>query len=410
MRASEIRQRLNEISGLEGDALSDEITTESENLQTEYRAVETKRRAALVADDVKETDVKAEPDAEERERLELRGKVKMADYIDAASSGGGVSGAALEFNQALEIRSDRFPLSLLAPDVEERESVEERASTDTNGRVTQGSWVDRVFAMTAARRLGVTFASVSPGQVSYPVVTAGASPAQRGRAEAAVDAAWTVGSTAIEPTRNSVRALFNRVDALRLPGLEDALRRELRMALTEGIDRAIFQGDATANEDVADIVGFTTAAGIGEEALTQANKVKADKVLEAFVNMVDGVYAAGLGDLNVVSFVGAWKLWETTIHNSAVDNETLARFLRAAGVSWGLRGGIEAATTAGKFGAIVGRSRGIANSAVAAVWEDAALVRDPYSDSAKADVSLSLHTFWGFKIPRTDSFKRIKFS
>lgn len=82
---------------------------------------------------------------------------------------------------------------------------------------------------------------------------------------------------------------------------------------------------------------------------------------------------------------------------------------RAAGLSWGLRGGIETATGNGKHGAIVGRARGIQNAAVAAVWEDAALVRDPYSVPNKADVALTMHTLWGFKIPRTANFRRLKF-
>ena len=268
------------------------------------------RAEALEASEPEVEPAKITEDSESRERKELRSKVKMADYIDAAGLGRDVSGAAAEYNQALEIRGDRFPLSMLAPEVEER-STEERATTDTDGRVTQGSWIDRVFAQTAAQRLGVTFASVGPGQVAYPVLTAGVTAAQRGRGEAAADAAWTVGSTAIEPTRNTVRLVYNRVDALRLPSLEEALRREARMALTEGIDRAIFSGDSGANEDVADITGLTTAV-IGESTLKQAEKVKGAKVLEAFVDMVDGTYAAGLADLRIVMFVGAWKLWEKT--------------------------------------------------------------------------------------------------
>ena len=403
LRGSEIREALNALAGAE--SLTDEQRTEVDSLTREYRDVEAKRRAAIVAEDVTETTKDGIEDAEARELRSIRNKTSIVDYIDAANSGRDVAGAAGEFCDALEIRRDRFPLSLLDPGADDPEV---RATTDTDGRVTQGSWVDRLFAMSAARRLGVTFASVSPGQVSYPVITAGASAAQRGRTEAAADAAWTVGATAIEPTRNSVRAVFNRVDALRLPGLEDALRRDLRMAIAEGVDKAIFEGDAGAGENVADITGFVSA-GIGEETLTQANKVKADKTLEVFTGMVDGVHAASMSDLNIVAFVGAWRLWENTIANSAAENQTVAQFLRAAGLSWGLRGGIETATGNNKFGAIVGRARGIRNAAVAAVWGEGQLVRDPYSDAAKADVALTMHTFWGFKIPRTANFKRLKF-
>lgn len=398
VRASEIRERLNELSGV--DALTEEQRAELGDLTTEYRDVEAKRRAAIIAEGPTEPQAADAPDAEARERAELRERVSMVDYIDAASQGKAVDGAASEYNASLEIRADHFPLSLLAP--------EERATTDVDGSVSQGSWIDRLFADSAASALGVTMASVSPGQVTYPVVTAGASAAQRGRTEAAADAAWTVGTTSIEPTRNSVRAVFSRTDALRLPGLEEALRRDLRMALTEGIDKAIFSGDAGANENVADITGFT-GASITELTLTQAAKIVAATVLARFVNLVDGVYAGSLSDLNVVLFTGAYRLWASTIANSDADNQTILRFLADNGLSATHRGGIETATDNGDFGAVVGLGRGIQNAAVAAVWESASLIRDPYSGSAKGEVALTLHTHWGFKLPRAANFRRIKF-
>ena len=37
VRLSEIRQRLNEVAGLEGDAFTDEIRQESDRLQVEFR-------------------------------------------------------------------------------------------------------------------------------------------------------------------------------------------------------------------------------------------------------------------------------------------------------------------------------------------------------------------------------------
>ena len=74
LRASEIRQRLKEITGLEGEAFTDEIRQESDRLTTEFREVETKLRAATVAGD---GDPPADPpaesgDPETRERLVAR--------------------------------------------------------------------------------------------------------------------------------------------------------------------------------------------------------------------------------------------------------------------------------------------------------------------------------------------------
>ena len=333
--------------------------------------------------------------------------MKFTNYVEAAIEQRAVTdGAEAELNAALDIPANRFPLELLAP-------VEERATTNTDGATMQRSWVDRLFSDSAAARLGVTMESVAPGVAAFPTTTAGASAKQRGRTEGADDATWTVGVTEIKPTRNAVRAVFSEEDSARLPGLEAALRRDLGMALTEGVDRAIFLGDSGANEDGADITGFQTftaaATGLTESTLTQGNKVKAPETLAVFANMIDGKHAASLGDLRVVASVGANTLWLTQIAAAAADTKTIASFLRENGLSWSIRGEIETATTAGKFGAFIGRGRGIRGSAVAAVWNSAQLIRDPYSSAAKGEVALTLSHYWGFAIPRPSNFRRLKF-
>ena len=79
-----------------------------------------------------------------------------------------------------------------------------------------------------------------------------------------------------------------------MPGLADAIRRDLAMAMTEKIDRTIFLGDDGANENSADITGFTTAT-IDETTLTQAAKIKAGDWLGFFAGLIDGQYAASVG-------------------------------------------------------------------------------------------------------------------
>ena len=181
------------------------------------------------------------------------------------------------------------------------------------------------------------------------------------------------------------------------------------MALTEGIDRAIFIGDPGANEDSADITGLKTATGLTEKTIKQADKVKGPETLTAFTGLVDGIHAMGLGDLNVVAAIGAWRVWEDTVINAAAENQTLAAFLRTAGLSWSARGEIETATSNGKFGAFVGLGRGIDGAGVAAIWEAGELIRDPYSGAAKGEVALTLCYLWNFGLPRASNFARIKF-
>ena len=392
------------------DELTDETRQELDALENGTPDLERQLRAARTAVETEEQEQRAagasarapEGDAEDRERAELRGRVRLSGYVAAAVEQRSADGAEAEYNAALGIAGNRFPLEMLAP-------VETRATTDTDTTTTPRRWLDRLFSGTAAERVGITMESVSPGVASFPITTAGASAAQRGRGEAAADAAWTVGVSELKPTRNSVRLTFNIEDAARLPGLESALTRDLRMALVEGVDRAIFLGDDGANENSADITGLQTAANVTEATLKQADKVKGPETLTAFTGLVDGIHAAGLGDLRVVAAIGAWRLWESTIVNSAADNMTLAAFMRAAGLSWTARGDIEDATTNGKFGAFIGRGRGIEGAGVAAVWEAGELIRDPYSGAAKGEVALTLSYLWNFGLPRSSNFARVKF-
>ena len=335
--------------------------------------------------------------------------MKLAAYVSAAVEQRSADGAEAEYNAVIGIAGNRFPLELLAPPEQRAARDETRATTDVATMTTPRRWLDRLFAATAAERVGVTMESVPVGSASYPVTTAGAAAAQRQRStDAAVDAAWTIGVTEMKPKRTAVRLLFSIEDASRIPGLESALTRDLRMALVEAVDRVIFLGDATASGTDADIVGLNTAA-ITEVAVTQANKILGPGTLAAFTGLVDGIHANMLGDLKVVSAVGAWRLWEDTIINATADNLTLAAFLRKAELSWSARGEIETATDDGDFAAFVGRGMGIDGAGVAAVWEAGELIRDPYSGAAKGEVALTLCYLWDFALPRTSNFARIVF-
>ena len=390
---------MSELGGM--DELTDETRSEIDALRLEYRDTETRIQALTIGEDTP-TPVETRDDGEGREIQELRERVTLSSYINAARELRSVDGAEREFNQHLGMSSDMFPLEMLAP------PLETRATTDVDAAVMQQTWVDRLFADTAAARLGITMPSVAPGVAAYPVTTAGATAGQKARGAAAGDAPWTVGVEEIKPTRNPVRAVFSMEDAARLPSLEQALRRDLAAALTEGIDRAIFTGDTAGGNATAAITGLNTAA-ISEVEVTQANKVKGPETLTGFLGMVDGVHAGGLGELNVILSVGAYRLWEGTITNAAADNMTVAAFLRQAGLSWMVRGEIETATAAGDFGAFVGRGRGIEGAGVAPMWESAQLVRDPYTRAAEGEIALTLTTLWGFDLPRPSNFARLKF-
>ena len=358
----------------------------------------------LVDPETTSTTVTESLSSEERELAELRSKVEFGKYVGAALAGMPVMGGPeLEYNQHLSIAANYFLLELLAG------LGEHRILRNGDAEGNQATWLDRVIADTAAQRLGVTFPSVAPGVAAYPVMSAGASGVQRGRTQAVTEGTYTVAVEELKPSRNSVYGIYSIEDELRLPGLADAIVRDMRASMVETINKAIFVGDFGANENTADITGLQTAI-ITETTVTQANKIKGDELLKVFLAYVDGVYASSLADVRVVTTTGSNTLWGSTIHAAAVDNQTVAAFLRANGVNWTVRGGIEANTANGDFGAFVGLARGVDGAAVAPIWNMGQLIRDEYGTrAAQGEVGLVLNYFWNFGLPGDANFKRLKY-
>ena len=388
-------------------AASEPDATAIETLVTEVRSSD----ALLVAQKLLEPEPKPEIKmtqgndltAEQRALAELRGRLEIGDYFRASMARTGVmTGAAAEYNQAMGLEPNHFPLDLLD------RGIETRALRDGDSQGNAGTWVDRVFNETAAERLGITFVSVSPGVYAVPVMTAGGTPGQRGRTQAATEATYTFNVTEMKPARRAVHGIYSIEDDARVPGLADAIIRDMRMGMVESVDRAVFNGDGGANENSADIVGMQTA-GITEATLTQARKIQGNELVKFFLAYVDGQEAASLADVRIVASVGSNQLWGGTVHAAAVENQTVAAFMRANGVTWTTRGGIDENTANGDFGAYIGLARGIDGAGQAAVWQQAELITDRFTGADSGNVQLTLNYLWQLAFPRTGNFKRLKY-
>ena len=404
-RQSQERGRMAELAAV--DELTDETRSELDALEKGTPDLERQLRAVRVvvdadgAGDVRQ--VGADDDAEAREVRELRGRVRMGGYLSAALEQRAANGVEAEFNAAIGIAGNRVPIELLAP-------AETRQATGVDTATAPRRWVDRLFAGTAAERVGVSMESVPAGVASHPITLTGPAAAQRAKSEAAADAMWTIGVTELKPKRNAVRLVFNTEDAARIPGLEAALSRDLRMALTEGIDRAIFVGDAGATGTDADITGLQTATGLTEKTIAQSAKVKGSDVLKVFAELVDGKHATEPGQLRTVLSVPANTLWaHTEARTAASVDTTIAEYLRRWGLSWMAREALSDATTNNKFAGYVGLGRGIEGAGVAAIWSAGELIRDPYSGAASGEVALTLSYLWNFGLVRASNFARLKF-
>ena len=70
------------------------------------------------------------------------------------------------------------------------------------------------------------------------------------------ESTYTVAVTEIKPARRAVHGIYSIEDNARLPGLADAIQRDMSAAMAETVDRVCFNGDNGANENSADITGL----------------------------------------------------------------------------------------------------------------------------------------------------------
>ena len=185
-------------------------------------------------------------DAEMRERVQLRGRASLTEYIKAALAGRQVSGAEGELRAAAGV--DGIPLELWDTPVETRAD----ANTGTPGTVgvNLAPIQPAVFANSVAPRLGIEMPRVSYWHLCQSAtistnLTAGAKAKGSARESSAV--AFTV-STAT-PLRVSARLsiAIEDVAAVGQANFESALRENLSLALGDSLDNFALNGVRAAN-------------------------------------------------------------------------------------------------------------------------------------------------------------------
>ena len=396
IRASEVRQRLNELAGV--DELTDDQRGEVDTLTTEYRDVETRLRAAVVAEG---TPAPVE-DAEHREREELRGRASVGRYLGAALRGRQVDGAEAEYASACGVNeAGHVPLTLF-----EAGTIEHRADAVSPAPSTVGvnlqAVVPAVFAQSVAPRLGIAMPTVTSGTYSVPRLTTSttAGAMTKGAAQESTAAALTVVSAT--PRRISARLSLTAEDiaSVGTASFESALRQNLQAVMSEAYDLQCLTGDGQA----PNVNGLLAQMTAPDAPTTVAGF---DDFVGAFANAVDGLWASRTGDVAMVVNVASYRL--------------AAKAFRDVGTSNGHRGAVSfadyAMTNTGGFWtssrmpaapasgdaaniapAIVHRrGRTGLTTAEHPVWASIA-IDDIYSDSGSATRHFSLHVLVGDRV------------
>ena len=419
LRASEIRQRLNEIAGLDGDAMTDEIRHESDRLGTEYGDVETRRRAAIVAEDVETRETATEPDAEKRERVELRGRSTLGRYLAAAMGGRVVDGPEAEFAAACGAPAGQIPLDLFEPD----RPVEHRADAASPAPSTTGQTVHPiqpyVFAASIAGRLGITMPTVGSGSHSWARVSTALTAGAKAKGGAAESTAAALTAVTASPRRISARLTIQAEDvaAIGTETFEPALRSNLQGALADEYDGQCIAGDGQA-PNVAGLVGQLTAPTAPTEV------AGFDAFVSAFADQIDGLWASTMRDVSMVANVDAYKRSAKTFRDKVIDaankgaaslgDTSAADYLASHTGGWSTAKRMPATPSSGArqniADAIVRRSGRSLLAAVHPVW-GSMQIDDIFTDSASATRHVTLHVLVGDKvlIVQPDAYTRAAF-
>ena len=410
MRLSEIRQRLNEINQLSGDAYTDEVKAEADSLNKEYFDKETQYRSASIAEDkpvVEVRDRASSDDSESREFREIRAKVSVGNYLRHAIEGSTLDGAEAEYNQAQPegfggmsaAGGIAMPLELL----ELRQDAVTDTGIDASGSENQRAILPRLFGSSVSTALGVDWITANSGTQSVPLVESGDDGSVVGEGVAHDAVASVIGDTEMTPKRMVARYQYSIELASRVPEIEAVLRRDMTQSL-----RALW-----ANKMINGLGGANDFRG-ATNRLAAPGGVAATSTFENYLalpgNVLDGVHASMISQVSllfgVAGYTAADKIVQPNSSESALEmlirkcNSVQASSFIAAPAA---RGGQQNQQD------VIVAANGVPNASIACVWGNSAmLVRDPYTDAKSGKVAITSTILADFYFGiRLDAYKRI---
>ena len=369
IRLSECRQRINELLGVE--TRSAEEQSEMEKLTAEVSKREPELRAALAAESDPEEVVTPTGDPEQRERLEIRSKTGLADFLSAAAGGREVSGAAKEYAASV----DCSPLNRLPLDIFRNGQPETRAIT--TGPAVAGPVepaVPFVFQRSAAASLGIQMPTHGAGAVQVPRVTTAPPADTLAKDAAAPSTAAVIALDSQTPKRISGQFEVRAEDLAVFPALEAVLGESIRGALSNELDEEVFNGAAGGlNGLFAQAVSVPVAAAV-ETYGTGVARVAA---------LVDGSHAYSLSDLRCVVGPSTYAKYMGIIS----DGMPLADYLESKLGSFRVSNRMAAIANKGQRGIVT--LNGGPSPIRVYVWNALEIIRDPFTGAGAGKVTLT---------------------
>lgn len=389
-RQSEIRQELSALVGKETP--TDDETRSMEALDAEYRSNETRYRAALIAEDTERREAGADLETRsETEWSEMMGRFEVRQIAQALDEGKALEGQTAEI--VTELRSNGgyrgMPIPWEALEIRAGETV----ASGTPDPIRTGPIIDRLFAQSAAARMGASMVNIGVGEAEYPVTTSSVSAgwADGETGSVAAPAAYATTDRPLAPDHTLGIQMKLTRKALKQSGaaLEQAVRRDMNGAISEALDKALFLGSGSSGEPLGVIAGASTY-GITETAVDATASYSAFR--SAIVRFMVASAASSPSEVRVLLRPETWDvldeqqsassapLWEWDRLTAAVASGGVTMTPNALAAPTGS----PAAATA-----MLTTTAGGVPPMFVGMWGAIDLVRDPYSDAASGGLRLT---------------------
>ncbi len=321
---SEVREKLNALNGIAEP--TDTQKGDETTLLASQKTLESEYRSALKSESEKESTETVTQDAETRERLELRSKARVSDFLTSALTSSPLSGESAEYAAAMGCPGD-IPLDLIR-EPEVRDVASPAPSTHPT---VPAPILPFAYAMPVREYVGIDIVNKESGDAAYPRISTPVTGAMvaSGSAGESTAAALTVVKHA--PTgRLQTRLTLNRSDLAAYPEIESALKQNLSQELEDTREAQILTGDNSS----------PNLNGIGKQIIVKAevNTTTFDLAVAKVASLVDGHYAPGLDAIRLlVNPITAGWMMRTFRGTAAVGGPNQSLWTYLNGELGGLR-------------------------------------------------------------------------
>ena len=399
MRRSKLRERMGEIAGEE--VLSEELRSELEGLESQYKDTEAQLRASMLADQT-ELPVAAETRSADPAFAELRSRSRVSAFFQAAASGLDVHGAEAELRTELLGRHTgseglAMPLAMLT---DPREELRADAATTTaahDGSTISMPIAQRVFATPAMASLGFNMPTVGAGQHEFLLITTGnnAANVREGSSRDTVAAAFR--AVTLKPIRATAAVLLSREAIASVgPQLEQSLTTDIRSSLADHFEDVAINGDATSNAVVPGIITSVTAT----PSTDPAQDADMQDYAGLTAQIVDGKYANMDTDVSVLMGNQTFRHCARVVSTSG--ETTALHMLRQRAAS--LRVSAHMPVHASTITRTIMHRGSRPDDSYLPVWDGIELIRDPYSQARSGQVRITAVALFNAVILRTDAY------